>query len=283
MSVAEVAQGIVGMGRKRRFNHAPRSTLRVEKTDPAGAGEWLYGVHAVRAALEQSGNQFTALWLDKRRIEGSLQQIAKLARERGLVPCLVDREELETLIPGARHQGAVAHYLPPAGLTEEKLFALVDHLGEPPLLLLLDGVQDPHNLGACLRTAEAAGVHAVVAPKDRAVGLTGVVRKVASGAAERVPFAPVTNLVRTMEKLRERGLWLVGTEAEGEESLYAMDLRGPLGLVLGAEDRGLRRLTREYCDHLVAIPLQGQVGSLNVSVAAGICLFEVRRQRGFAL
>jgi 23S rRNA (guanosine2251-2'-O)-methyltransferase len=248
---------------------------------PDGAGEWLYGVHAVRAALEQAGTQFTALWLDEGRIEGSLRQIAEMARGRGLVPCPVPRKELEALVPGARHQGVVACYLPPAGLTEEKLFALLDSLEEPPLLLLLDGVQDPHNLGACLRTAEAAGVHAVVVPKDRAAGLTGVARKVASGAAERVPFVRVTNLVRAMEKLREWGLWLVGTGAEGEESLYATNLNGPLGLVLGAEDRGLRRLTREHCDRLVAIPMRGRVGSLNVSVAAGVCLFEARRQRGF--
>ena len=272
----------MGLGRKRRVHHAPAFSLLAERMDPARAGEWLYGVHAVRAVLEQSGSQVTALWLDEGRIKGPLRQIARLAWERGLVPCPIRREELEAFAPGARHQGVIARYLPPIGLTEEKLFALVDNLAEPPLLLLLDGIQDPHNLGACLRTAEAAGVHAVVAPKDRAVGLTAAVRKVASGAAERVPFASVTNLARVMEKLQERGLWLIGTAAEGEKSLYTVDLRGPLGLVLGAEGRGLRRLTCNHCDHIAAIPLRGQVGSLNVSVAAGICLFEARRQRDFA-
>jgi 23S rRNA (guanosine2251-2'-O)-methyltransferase len=222
-----------------------------------------------------------ALWLDQGRMKGALQEVARIARDRGLEPHLVNREDLDILAPEARHQGVVARCLVQPAFTEEQLFVLLDNLEEPPLLLLLDGVQDPHNLGACLRTAEALGVHAVVAPKDRSVGLTPVVRKVASGAAERIPFVPITNLARLIRELRDRGLWLVGTVVNGGESLYKMDLKGPLALVLGAEDRGLRRLTREHCDCLIHIPMRGAVGSLNVSVAAGVCLFEAQRQRGF--
>jgi 23S rRNA (guanosine2251-2'-O)-methyltransferase len=238
-------------------------------------------LHAVRAVLEQPEAQIMALWLDQGRINGALQEVARIARNRGLEPYLVNREDLDILAPEVRHQGVVARCLVQPAFTEEQLFALLDNLEEPPLLLILDGVQDPHNLGACLRTAEAAGVHAVVAPKDRAVGLTSVVRKVASGAAERIPFVCITNLARLMRELRDRGLWLVGTVIDGGESLYKMDLNGPLALVLGAEDRGLRRLTREHCDRLIHIPMHGAVGSLNVSVAAGVCLFEAQRQRGF--
>lgn len=244
-------------------------------------GEWLYGLHAVRAALEQADTQITALWLDEGRFDRPLQQIAKLAGERGVESFRVKREALDARLPGARHQGVIARCLAPPILTEESLFTLLDSLEEPPLLLILDGVQDPHNLGACLRTAEACGAHAVVAPKDRAVGLTSIARKVASGAAERIPFVQVTNLARVMDRLRERGLWLVGMVIDGKGSLYEVALEGPLGLVLGAEDRGLRRLTREHCDRLVHIPMHGKVGSLNVSVTAGVCLFEACRQRGF--
>lgn len=270
------------MSRKRRFE-PHQSTLRSEEAgfDSRLSGQLRYGFHAVRAALEQPTVQVVTLWLDQDRVDGTIQEMAKMARDRGLEPQLVTRADLEILVPGARHQGVAARCLTQFALTEEQLLTLLDNLAEPPLLLLLDGVQDPHNLGACLRTAEAAGVHAVVVPKDRAVGLTPAVRKVASGAAERIPFVSVTNLARLMRELRKRGLWLVGAVLEGEESLYKIDLRGPLGLVLGAEDRGLRRLTREYCDCLAYIPMCGAVGSLNVSVAAGVCLFEVRRQRSF--
>lgn len=244
-------------------------------------GEWLYGLHAVRAALEQAGTRVTALWLDQGRFDQPFQQLAKLAGEQGLKPLRMTREALDARLPGAHHQGVIARCSTLPVLTERSLFDLLDKLEEPPLLLILDGVQDPHNLGACLRTAEACGVHAVVAPRDRAVGLTSAVRKVASGAAERIPFVQVTNLARAMDALRERGLWLAGMVVDGGESLYEAPLDGSLGLVLGAEDRGLRRLTRAHCDRLVHVPMRGKVGSLNVSVAAGVCLFEVRRQRGF--
>ncbi len=163
--------------------------------------------------------------------------------------------------------------------SETELFSILENLKEAPLLLILDGVQDPHNLGACLRSADAAGVHAVVAPKDRAVSLTDTVRTVACGAAEIVPFVQVTNLARTMKELQDSGLWLVGTADESEQSLYDARLTGPLGIVMGAEGKGLRRLTRDKCDFLVKIPMHGSVECLNVSVATGVCLFEAVRQR----
>ena len=164
-------------------------------------------------------------------------------------------------------------------LDENQLLTLVDRLEKPAFLLILDGVQDPHNLGACIRTADAAGVHAVIAPKDRSVGLTETVRRIACGGAERVPFAHVTNLARVMKQLQEKNIWIIGADAEANEDLFSADLSGPIALVLGSEGEGLRRLTRESCDRVVKIPMNGTVESLNVSVAAGICLFEAVRQR----
>lgn len=163
--------------------------------------------------------------------------------------------------------------------SEDDLFQILDTLEGDPFLLIMDGVQDPHNLGACLRSAEAAGVNAVIVPRDRAVGMTDVVRLAAAGAAERVPLVQVTNLARTMKALKDSGLWLVGTADQAKSSLYDVDLAGPLGLVMGAEGKGLRRLTTEHCDFLVRIPMRGKVGCLNVSVATGVCLFEALRQR----
>ena len=174
----------------------------------------------------------------------------------------------------------MARYEGPAPLGEKDLEELLDGLSEPPFLLVLDQVQDPQNLGACLRTADAAGVHAVIAPRDNAVGLTPTVHKVASGAARTIPFIQVTNLARCLRGLKERGVWLVGLAGEGEQTLYQADLAGPLALVMGAEDTGLRRLSREHCDFLVQIPMRGEVESLNVSVATGVALFEALRQRG---
>ena len=168
-------------------------------------------------------------------------------------------------------------------LNEDSLLTLLEKISAAPFLLILDGVQDPHNLGACLRSADAAGVHAVVAPKDRSVAFTDTVRRVACGAAEHVPFAQVTNLARTMEHLKTKGLWMIGTDDEASQSLYEADLKGPMALVMGFEGSGLRRLTREHCDVLVRIPMLGSVESLNVSVATGVCLFEAVRQRQSAL
>jgi 23S rRNA (guanosine2251-2'-O)-methyltransferase len=166
-------------------------------------------------------------------------------------------------------------------LDENQLLTLIEKSDKPAFLLVLDGVQDPHNLGACLRTADAAGIQAVIAPKDRSVGLTETVRRIACGGAERVPFAHVTNLARIMKQLKERNIWIIGADAEATEDLFSADLSGPIALVLGSEGEGIRRLTRESCDRIVKIPMIGKVESLNVSVAAGVCLFEAVRQRRF--
>jgi len=188
------------------------------------------------------------------------------------------RQRLDGMAPEGRHQGVVAKVAAALALPHT-LDGVLEGLSEPALLLVLDGVQDPHNLGACLRVADAMGAHAVIAPKDRAAGLNPTVRKVASGAAETIPFITVTNLARTLRELQDLGIWVVGTAGESENDLFGMKLDGPLALVLGAEGEGLRRLTRENCDQLARIPMFGTVESLNVSVAAGMCLFEARRQR----
>lgn len=248
-----------------------------------GEGSLIFGLHAVEAALKQDAESIEQLWCDKQRRDKRLQGVLQLAAKRGVKPQQLSRAELDKLAPGGKHQGIVAQVQPSSVATarnETFLEQLLTDLEVPPFLLVLDGVTDPHNLGACLRSADAAGVHAVIAPKDRACGLTPVVRKVASGAAETVPFVQVTNLSRTIKALRDAGVWVVGTALEeGAVSLYERDLTGPLALVLGAEGKGMRRLTRENCDDLVYVPMAGTVQSLNVSVAAGVCLFEALRQR----
>ena len=238
----------------------------------------LYGLHAVRIAIVQG--RVRELWLDQGRLDQRFQALREAATVAGISCHETSRKILETRVPAeARHQGVVARCTGQAALTEEDLPVLLETLGESPFLLILDGVQDPHNLGACLRSADAAGVHAVIAPRDRAAGLTSAVRKVASGAAEVIPFVQVTNLARTLRTLKGQGVWLIGTTDRSPQSLYEMDLTGPLALVMGTEGRGLRRLTAEQCDHLVHLPMLGTVESLNVSVATGICLFEAVRQR----
>jgi 23S rRNA (guanosine2251-2'-O)-methyltransferase len=219
------------------------------------------------------------LWHDRRRHDRRLQEVLALAARDRVTLHAVERADLERLTEGANHQGVVARAVVPAALDETALEGLLDRLGGQPLLLVLDGVQDPHNLGACLRTADAAGAHAVIAPRDHAVGLTPTVCKVASGAAGRVPYVQVTNLVRTLKRLQARGFWLVGAAGEATTDLYRADLRGPLALLLGGEAKGLRRLTREHCDLLVSLPMCGVVESLNVSVAVGVLLYEALRQR----
>ena len=189
----------------------------------------------------------------------------------------VDAKRLDGLAGGSRHQGVIAVAAPVQ--MPQFIEDVLEGLEEPPLLLLLDGVQDPHNLGACLRVADGAGAHAVLAPKDRSCGLTTAAIKVASGAAETVPYIVVTNLARTMRDLKERGIWMIGTADDAPETLWQAKLDGAIGLVLGAEGEGLRRLTRDTCDHLVSIPMLGSVESLNVSVASGVCLYEARRKR----
>ena len=180
---------------------------------------------------------------------------------------------------GARHQGAVARYRAPPPRSESELTALVEAAGRDALLLVLDGVTDPHNLGACLRSADAAGVTAVISPKDKAVGITPTVRTASAGAADRVPFFAVTNLARTLKSLKEQGVWLVGLAGDTSDDFYRVDLNGPVALVMGSEGEGMRRLTREACDFVARIPMRGSVESLNVSVATGVALFEVLRQR----
>lgn len=243
-----------------------------------GSGK-LFGLHAVQAAL-RAGEPVRLLWLLESRHDARLQAVRDLAASRGIAIRTASRAELDQQAQGGRHQGVVAELAGESRQLPTDLDTLLAGLGEEsPFLLVLDGVQDPHNLGACLRSANAAGVHAVIAPKDRAAGLTPTARKVASGAAEYTPFITVTNLARTLRQLQDAGVWVVGAAGEAEQSLYAADLRGPLALVLGAEGAGLRRLTREHCDLLVRLPMAGEVESLNVSVAAGVCLFEARRQR----
>jgi 23S rRNA (guanosine2251-2'-O)-methyltransferase len=237
------------------------------------------GINSARSALKFGAGQAAELWLDRRRRDRRLAELAALAREAGIPVRQVDREALDTAAGGANHQGAIAWVQGPASRPVQDLDALLARLDHPPLLLILDGVTDPHNLGACLRSADGAGADAVIAPKDKAVGLTPVAVKVASGAAESVPFVQVTNLARTLERLKDAGVWLIGTADDAPQGLFQADLRGPIGIVLGAEGSGMRRLTREHCDLLVHLPMRGRVESLNVSVAAGVCLYEALRQR----
>ncbi len=237
----------------------------------------IYGLHAVTAALRRRPQSVIELFVDAGRQDPRARRVADMGRAAGVRLHSADAIRLDGLAKGSRHQGVVAFVedTAPASSIEEVL----EDATEPPLLLILDGVQDPHNLGACLRVADGMGVHAVLAPKDRAVGLNETVSKVASGAAESVPFITVTNLARTLRDLKDKDIWVVGTAETGARTLYDAKLAGPLALVLGAEGEGLRRLTQETCDELIAIPMLGQVESLNVSVAAGICLYEARRQR----
>jgi 23S rRNA (guanosine2251-2'-O)-methyltransferase len=238
------------------------------------------GLHAVRAALKHGADEVLEVWVDASRKDARMREILDAARQARVKVQRVERQELDDRLGDIRHQGVGARVTAPAARDEKQLFGLLESLDEPAFLLILDGVTDPHNLGACLRSADAAGVQAVIAPKDRSAGLTPVAVKVASGAAESVPFFQVTNLVRTMQKLQQDlGIWMVGTSGEASQSLYETDLTGNLALVLGAEGKGMRRLTAEACDSLVSLPMLGTVESLNVSVAAGVCLFEALRQR----
>lgn len=237
------------------------------------------GIHAVRVLLARNPQRVRRVLLAGGRDGRRLDEIRALAGAAGVPVADSDDETLQQLSAGVRHQGVVAELLVRASDPETRLEEALEAAGEAPLLLILDGVQDPHNLGACLRTADAAGVAAVIVPRDRAVGLTPAVRKVAAGGAETVPLVPVVNLARTLRDLKDRGVWLIGTDDRSDHGLYEADLTGPVALVMGSEGEGLRRLTRECCDQLVAIPMAGAVESLNVSVAAGVALFEAVRQR----
>ncbi|WP_067663925.1 23S rRNA (guanosine(2251)-2'-O)-methyltransferase RlmB [Ferrimonas marina] len=240
--------------------------------------EMVFGLHAVEALLNKAPERVKELWLMKGREDERLQQIADLAAQFGVKAQIAARKVLDDKAASGQHQGVVARCVAEPIKGEHELDALLDEV-ETPFLLVLDGVTDPHNLGACLRSADAAGVHGVIVPKDRSAGLGGIVRKVAVGAAESIPLFQVTNLARTLRHLQERNVWIVGAAGEATHDLYQSKLSGPLAIAMGAEGKGLRRLTREVCDELISIPMAGAVSSLNVSVATGICLFEAVRQR----
>jgi 23S rRNA (guanosine2251-2'-O)-methyltransferase len=240
----------------------------------------LFGFHAVLSRLRQHAASIQEILIDRDRVDARMKDLLSMAESAGVRFMQVERARLDGLAGlGGRHQGVIARVVDTPIPYKDIHDILESDLQEPPFFLVLDGVEDPHNLGACLRVADAMGVHAVIAPKDRAVGLNATVRKVACGAAETVPFIAVTNLSRTLRELKDAGVWVVGAAAEAEQDLLASRFDGPIALVLGAEGTGLRRMTAENCDALVRIPMFGSVESLNVSVASGICLYEVRRQR----
>jgi 23S rRNA (guanosine2251-2'-O)-methyltransferase len=251
-----------------------------ERAAPHVPASVAYGLHAVRLLLERSPERVRRVWVQGGKAADGVDELRRVAEGHRIEVSSVDAEALERLSANRRHQGIVAELVARSSDPETELeLALEKAADDAPLLLVLDGVQDPHNLGACLRTADAVGATAVIAPRDRASGLTPVVRKVAAGAAESVPFVAVVNLARTLRELKDRGIWLIGTSDQAEQSLYDADLTGPTAIVMGGEAEGLRRLTRETCDALVSVPMAGVVESLNVSVAAGVALYEAVRQR----
>lgn len=242
----------------------------------------VYGIHPVRILLERAPERVLHLWISKKRRDERLLELITLTGDMGIAIEWAAPETLDRLAEGGNHQGVVAQARLPKPLSAGDLF---DQLrqppreGGPPLYLVLDRVQDPHNLGACLRTADAVGVWGVITPKDRTVGLMPTVCRVACGATETIPLFRVTNLARTLKRLQEEGIWTVGADGHAEKLAFDTDLSGPLALVVGAEGEGLRRLVREQCDLLVRLPMRGAVESLNLSVAAGVLLYEVLRQR----
>ena len=243
-----------------------------------------YGYHAVESLIRREPRRVAALHVQAERQDKRMQALCELSRNQGVSVLSCSKSELDALVSG-RHQGVVAVLDQAAEAEDGGLMSeadLSEHLSKvtAPLILILDGVTDPHNLGACLRSADAAGVTAVIFPKDKSADVNDVARKVASGAAETVPWVRVTNLARTIESLKQAGVWVIGTDGDAEESLYEQDLSGPCAMVLGSEGAGMRRLTRDLCDFVVKLPMAGSVSSLNVSVAAGVCLFEAVRQRG---
>ena len=239
----------------------------------------LFGLHSVQAALDYSPKKIHKAWVDSGRQDKRLAQAVNDLLDLGIEPEKVDRKRLDRLADTNNHQGIVIEVEMPGELSESDLKTAVENLASPALFLVLDNVQDPHNLGACLRTADATGVHGVIITKDNATGITPTVCKVASGAAETVPVYQVTNLARTLRWLKGEGLWIMGADGETSQTVYTTDFTLPLALVVGTEGKGLRRLTKEQCDMLVAIPMMGQVESLNLSVATGVLLYEAVRQR----
>ncbi|MDZ7854016.1 MAG: 23S rRNA (guanosine(2251)-2'-O)-methyltransferase RlmB [Halomonas sp.] len=275
--------------RKPRHDTKPGQASKVQKhaggkapraPAPPGGLEAVFGVHAVRALLDR-GEAPREVWVQEGSAGTRLAELAEVARQGGARLHSRPRDELDRLAQGASHQGIIAFATPLAFEGETSLWLRLEGWphAPPPLLLVLDGITDVHNFGACLRSADAAGVHGVIVPKDKAAPLNAMVRKVACGAAESMPVYQVTNLARAMARLKELGVWITGTAGEAEASLFEADFTGPAALVMGAEGKGMRRLTREACDSLVKLPMAGSVSSLNVSVATGICLFEAARQR----
>ena len=238
----------------------------------------IHGFHAVIAKLRHDPEGVREIYLAAGRQDGRMRDLVQLAESRSVRLVMLDAARLDGMANGAKHQGVMAKVA--AQQRHVTVDDVLDSLSEPALLLVLDGVTDPHNLGACLRVADAAGAHAVIAPKDRACGLNATAIKVASGAADTVPYIVVTNLARSLREIKERGIWTIGAAGEANKDIYAIEQKGATAWVLGAEGEGLRRLTRDTCDELAKIPMFGSVESLNVSVASGICLFEARRQRG---
>lgn len=238
---------------------------------------FIFGFHAVISRLRQNPDSIKEIFVDANRRDQRARDLIKLAEAEKIRLIVCDNLRLDSMAGSRRHQGVAANI----DVTRHHVTIddILDTLAEPARLLILDGIQDPHNLGACLRVADAFGVHAVIAPKDRAVGLTAAVHKVASGAADTVPYIPVTNLARTLRELKQRGIWIIGTAADATHELNTLNLSGSIAWVLGSEGEGMRRLTRETCDQLTCIPMLGSVESLNVSVSAGICLFETHRQQ----
>lgn len=239
----------------------------------------IFGVHAVGAVLQNQPERVQHICVTRERQDKKIEGIVQLARKQNIRVEVLSKPELDKMANNGNHQGVIAFCQRAHEYSEEDLEELLNGLDQPPFVLVLDGVQDPHNLGACFRSADAAGVNVVIAPKDKAAGITSVVSKVASGAAESIPFIQVTNLARALDKLKEMGIWIYGAAGEADESIYSTDLTGPIAVVMGAEGEGLRRLTKEKCDVLLKIPMFGSVSSLNVSVATGVFLFEVVRQR----
>ncbi|GIU07147.1 23S rRNA (guanosine-2'-O-)-methyltransferase RlmB [Shewanella sp. c952] len=237
-----------------------------------------FGLHAVEAVLQNSPERVIEIWVLQGRDDKRLTPILEIASQWGVSVQYASRKALDDKSAGGQHQGVVAKVKAAKILNDNDLHTMLDAT-ETPFLLILDGVTDPHNLGACLRNADAAGVQGVIVPKDNSVGLTPVVSKVACGAAEIVPLYQVTNLARTMRSLQDKGIWIAGAAGEADSDVYQASLTGPLAIAMGAEGKGLRRLTRESCNTLISIPMAGSVSSLNVSVATGICLFEAVRQR----
>ena len=243
--------------------------------------ELIFGMHSVASILKSQPQRLVRVFVQKERHDARLQQLIDTLQQAKIELVREPRQKLDKLVEGS-HQGVVAECLPGREYDESFITELFEQHGKKLLLLVLDGVTDPHNLGACLRTAEAAGVHGVVVPRDNSAGLNSTVRKVAVGAADLVPLIVVTNLARAMREMQELGIWLIGTTGEAAQTLHQVKLQTPMALVMGAEGGGMRRLTRETCDDLVSIPMLGETSSLNVSVATGVCLFEIVRQNSSA-